>query len=335
MPDPNTIIKAFQGYAKTFVSTSEELTRLAENFSNTAKDLTKEKLENQDTLEGIAETLDAMEATLAQTLQAIQFTRKGLPEKEELTENTPQLRERSLTLNRITDIMDAEDKDEPFSDFLATIGNAVVKSQEALDERSRQYLQSIRDRPYIPPTLFRIPKISASLKVGLKSSKASELNVLIASRKDQMDELNEQNINFEIAAVPPTPELLKMLEDQAPRIEFLFNATARKTIFSELEEIGRQEDFPAKLKLQLDRMLEPANKTQVVIWPLGIEETFIILFAGENSDEDVAVWYYDRPDKGLISIIRADLKSKIDEDQNPLRKFVLKMGRSQAVLLGP
>lgn len=220
-----------------------------------------------------------------------------------------------------------------FADFLSDIGESVIKSQEQLDQRSIQYLQSIQDRPYIPPTLFRIPKITAELKVALEEKKGMGLNVLLFSRKREMSELNQQSINFEIAAVPPSPELLHILQDQVPRIDFLFDQMKRQAIFELVKELSTQQTN-VNLQTQLKVMLASENQHKVLIWPVKASNTFLLLFAGDTSGKDVGVWFLDEPQQELTPVLRLDLTPKPSENQAPLREFVFALGQAQAKLLG-
>lgn len=234
-------------------------------------------------------------------------------------------------------------EEEKFSNFLATIGDSVIESQEALDERSIKYLQKIRENPFLPPTLFRIPKISAALKVGLKKTTSEGLNVLIVSRKDEQEMVNEQSINFEIAAVPPPPELLQSLQDKTPKVEFLFSKKDREEIFNSISSMVKEDKnrateerlFKDAIEKQLELIVAVENQDRVLIWPVKKRKAHFILFAGKESEKDVCIWYLDRSqDKPILeSVIRLDLKPKSKENQEPLREFVFNLGKDQAALL--
>ena len=91
-----------------------------------------------------------------------------------------------------------------------------------------------------------------------------------------------------------------------------------------------------KLRPQLARVLQVENQLKVLIWPIEEEQNYLMLFAGESTDDDVGVWFLQKEGVekvSVIPIIRQDLKSKFGEDQSPLRKLVLSLGESQAKLL--
>lgn len=223
------------------------------------------------------------------------------------------------------------EKGTGFSDFLSKIGESVVQSQKKLDQKSIEYLSSIKDRPYLPPTLFRIPKIEAELKVALEEKDQTGLNVILFSRQSEMSQLNQQSLKLEIAAVPPSPDLLKGLEDHAPRVDFLFDHLERKEVFDLLKQLGAaMEKLP--LARQVERMHSEESQEQVLIWPILARSSYLLLFAGEISDNDVGIWFLDKSKALLEPVIRIDLKGKPSENQAHFREFVFALGLAQQKL---
>jgi hypothetical protein len=212
----------------------------------------------------------------------------------------------------------------PFSDFLSEIGHSVVKSQQELDQRSVEYLSSIKDRPYIPPTLFRIPKISAELKVALEDEKSTGLRVLLYSQQEKMSRLNQQSLKFEIAAVPPSADLLKALENSTPRIHFVFDRLEREKVFSALQGL---ED---KLKLPINPETEQDDRDRVLIWTLGQEaaKDYLILYAGVGENE-LGIWFLNAARNVSSAVLRFDLQPKSREDQSSLQNYVHELGQKQ------
>lgn len=302
-------------FAEIILDESKNLVDLARPFKNRLKNLSPE--ERKQSLEDLQGKLLHIGAAVNAALGSFE-TEEPLPEEQDRA-----VRTRGATSEEGT----------AFSDFLAEIGDSVVQSQEKLDQRSIDYLQSIRNRPYIPPTLFRIPKIAAELKIALEENKNKKLNVILYSQQTQMKQLQEQSLNFEIAAVPPSPELLQILQDQTPRIEFLFDNLKRLAVFKALDELGPNQSNP-KLKAQLKRIAAAENQNQVLIWPIESDQRFLILFAGEISGEDVGIWYLDTENQILSPVLRLDLKPKAAEDQEPLRRFIFTLGNAQARLFG-
>lgn len=305
-------------FASTILKESNNLVSMAKEYEKKLKNLTDEEM--QKSLEDIQGKLEHIGSAVNISLGV--FT-SG--------DEQPVARTRGLSPGSAP-----EPDVTTFSDFLADIGNSVVRSQEQLDQRSVEYLSSIQDRPYIPPTLFRIPKISASLKVGLEKKSSDKLNVLLYTRKSEQSELNQQSLDFEISAVPPSPELLRLLHDQTPKINFLFDRVQRASIFEMIKTLIASLPANDKLGPQLERIIQSENQPRVLIWPIEELQNYLILFAGKSTDEDVGVWFLQKEAAekvSVIPIIRQDLKSKFGEDQSPLRKLVLDLGESQAKLL--
>lgn len=225
-----------------------------------------------------------------------------------------------------------KEKGTAFSDFLSKIGESVVQSQRKLDQKSIEYLSSIRDRPYLPPTLFRIPKIEAELKVALEEKDQTGLNVILFSRQSEMSRLNQQSLRLEIAAVPPSPDLLKGIQDHTPRVDFLFDHLERKEVFDLLIKLGAAlEKLP--LTRQVERMHREENRERVLIWPIPAKSCYLLLFAGEFSQNDVGIWFLDKNKASLEPVVRIDLKEKPSENQAPFREFVFELGLAQQKLL--
>lgn len=225
-----------------------------------------------------------------------------------------------------------KEKGTAFSDFLSKIGESVVQSQKKLDQKSIEYLSSIRDRPYLPPTLFRIPKIEAELKVALEEKDQTGLNVILFSRQSEMSRLNQQSLRLEIAAVPPSPDLLKGIQDHTPRVDFLFDHLERKEVFDLLIKLGAAlEKLP--LTRQVERMHREENRERVLIWPIPTKSCYLLLFAGEFSQNDVGIWFLDKNKASLEPVVRIDLKEKPSENQAPFREFVFELGLAQQKLL--
>lgn len=225
-----------------------------------------------------------------------------------------------------------KEKGTAFSDFLSKIGESVVQSQRKLDQKSIEYLSSIRDRPYLPPTLFRIPKIEAELKVALEEKDQTGLNVILFSRQSEMSRLNQQSLRLEIAAVPPSPDLLKGIQDHTPRVDFLFDHLERKEVFDLLIKLGAAlEKLP--LTRQVERMHREENRERVLIWPIPTKSCYLLLFAGEFSQNDVGIWFLDKNKASLEPVVRIDLKEKPSENQAPFREFVFELGLAQQKLL--
>lgn len=92
-----------------------------------------------------------------------------------------------------------------FSQFLTGVAEAMIAAQERLDLQTEAYLSgSSSPRPL--PTLFRLPRLKATMKCAIERSEGKELNLLFYSSTAAANALQQQTIDFELTAVPPPPE---------------------------------------------------------------------------------------------------------------------------------
>ncbi len=236
------------------------------------------------------------------------------------------------------DVSSSETAGTGFAQFLSDVGESVVRSQEALDQQSLNYLRKIKDLPMIPRTMFRIPKISAEFKLGIETTGKEKINVLLYAKESEAKKINQQSINVEIAAVPVTPEFQSSLQDSIPSIQFVFNTAQRENLFKALTSAVTSAN--AKLKKQLNLLLLPENKNQVVFWATSEPAEFIVLFADGKSVDDqtnannkVGVWLLDEDKKTIEAVMRYDLKAKPLEQQGHLQKFVQRLAAKQMAIL--
>ncbi len=98
-----------------------------------------------------------------------------------------------------------DDRDEPveLDSFFSEIGGSLVNAARQLDEESlRRLAQRL---PGVPPVLYYIPRLEASVKTSFRKEKGNKLNVLLFSRGSEEESLWESTVTMEIAAVPPAP----------------------------------------------------------------------------------------------------------------------------------
>jgi hypothetical protein len=91
-----------------------------------------------------------------------------------------------------------------FTGALTGLGQALVGAQRALDVAAVDYSQSMR--PGMPPTQFRIPKMTAGFRFAVERLDQHGLNLLIYSNSTNSREQNQQSVDVEIVAVPPDPQ---------------------------------------------------------------------------------------------------------------------------------
>lgn len=95
--------------------------------------------------------------------------------------------------------------------FFNAVGTGVREAQESLDMQSIQYM---RNSPaFAPETMFRVPKVSANLKLGMTYSEDTGINFLVIKRGSETSRSMEQEISFDIVSAPPPPDTLEKYAD--------------------------------------------------------------------------------------------------------------------------
>ena len=91
--------------------------------------------------------------------------------------------------------------------FFSAVGSGVREAQTKLDLQSFEYM---RNRPaFAPETMFRMPKVSANLKLGMTYSKESGFNFLVIKKSSETSQTIEQEISFDIVSAPPPPNTME------------------------------------------------------------------------------------------------------------------------------
>jgi len=99
-------------------------------------------------------------------------------------------------------------------DFMRSVGVAVVDAQRQLDTASKQYVREIVAGDteslgaMVQPAVYRLPKVSAAVKFAFESIDSQRVGLIFYSDTETAKSSHQQSIEFEIVAVPPTPEAL-------------------------------------------------------------------------------------------------------------------------------
>ena len=91
--------------------------------------------------------------------------------------------------------------------FFNAVGSGARKAQEALDLESLEYMKNRQS--FAPETMYRIPKVSANLKVGMTVSEDKQINFLVIKSGSETSRTLEQEISFDIVSAPPPPDSLE------------------------------------------------------------------------------------------------------------------------------
>lgn len=137
---------------------------------------------------------------------------------------------------------EAEDRAESteLETFFTQVGRSLVSAQQQLDQRSQEYTAQLTAAGADPSmaTLYRIPKVSAELKFAIEKVSKKGINLLVHKAGSQSSVLNQQSVNFEIAAIPAPAGTLEAVRRQAPRLQLLLGSDLRQQV---LEDIAAAE----------------------------------------------------------------------------------------------
>lgn len=199
----------------------------------------------------------------------------------------------------------------PLSSFFATMGQSLVDAQKAMDERSRDYLLSIANKPYLLPSIFRIPKLSASVKFAVDAVNDKGVNLLFYKDETTTTTQNQQSVEFDIVSAPLSPGTIAGPFSISP----LLDPSARGAVFDRLQQV-----LPgtSPLRSDQDRVLLLANDSA---------STFYVIYAEKGN---LGLWHADIGNPAQITELRPFGAAG---DAEALRSIVAGQGDAQKALL--
>jgi len=224
-----------------------------------------------------------------------------------------------------------EGKPVEFSDFFSSVGRSLVEAQKALDGHSETYLERIRGRPHILPSVFRIPKLSAEIKFALKEVKAEKINLIFYSTKDEAEKQHQQSVQFDIVSVPP-PQPQEMI-NLTPQVTLILSSGMRNSVFEGINQFLGSTGDEAELK-SVPFLKDQDNMDQVLIVEAAPLKCFFLFYAEPEKDKDVGIWRLTLdPSPKLEEVIRFTRTIGKAGDERLLHDAVLEFGRLQADFL--
>ena len=199
------------------------------------------------------------------------------------------------------EMADAPQGEVDFADFLSDIGNSVVETQRKLDEQSRVYLEEIRPLNHITPAIYRIPKVSASIKFGMREIKQKGFNIIVAQQKQEDEKMLNQSLDFEIISrSAPTGLPAKVFPGRCHPLGSFFSKPVRDALFSDISAYEPKEE-QKKLKKEIELLLEDQDK--VLILQIGPRlktafDGYLLLYANDLADKNVGIWSLQRDPTG-------------------------------------
>ena len=156
------------------------------------------------------EVQDAFEKLSAYIVGVKATTQRQKNERVKAGRNLDLIREYLETAKPVEPDTD-ESQATSIEGFFNAVGTGVREAQESLDMQSIQYM---RNSPaFAPETMFRVPKVSANLKLGMTYSEETGINFLVIKRGSETSRSMEQEISFDIVSAPPPPDTLEKYAD--------------------------------------------------------------------------------------------------------------------------
>jgi len=211
-----------------------------------------------------------------------------------------------------------------FSDFLTSVGQAVVDTQKQLDEASRKYLASADRVPTASPTVFRMPKLSGRMQFEVQFDKSKTVNLIFHSETEKAKTLNQQSVEFDIVAVPAPPDVLIALQNTAPTVSLILDPTVRADLAAARAAAPANADnIPKDMDLQRAIIAQISG-------PNLAGSAYLVFCTGEG-DNDVGTWLLQ--DRTLQVIYRFGKKNS--DNEGVLKKFLAHVADVQQKFLNP
>ena len=239
----------------------------------------------------------------------------------------------------IQELKRISDDEVDFAGFLTNIGNSVVETQRKLDKQSMAYLEEIKPNKQITPAIYRIPKVSANIKFGMRSVNAKGFNILVSKRKEEDEQMLNQSLDFEIISVPPPPDYHQQLSNDIPSIGMVFSFDERNAVFQAISNY----DVDVSVQEGLNKAMLLADREKVLVLKVGPTIVkglvdYLLFAANDKADKNVAIWYLRMDPEGrkkttLESVLKLSADIRKGENKKILRDLILAQGKIQQDLL--
>jgi hypothetical protein len=190
-----------------------------------------------------------------------------------------------------------------------------MKAQQAMDDHTRDYLAGIAGKPYLLPSVFRIPKLSASVKFAFGTVQKEKVGLIFYTDETTTQTQNQQSIEFDIVSAPLSPGTIALPFAIAP----VFEPNLRGTIFDRLLPI-----LPAGSPLLNDR-------NRVILLANDSDQRYYIFYAASGAG-NLGVWHVDFNNPPRLVELR-HYGGANDPGVEALRVVISAQGDAQASLL--
>ena len=189
--------------------------------------------------------------------------------------------------------------------FFDAIGEGVRAAQVNLDLQSAAYMQN--KHPFAPETMFRLPRVSANLRLGMRFEKRKGFDFFVFENTEEKTQFSEQEISFEIAAVHPPPDALaataelplgrviaSSIEDRARAHERLKSERTRQVrIAKKAEQEGGADERARRFVAGANALSKQADFRRVLV--LHGNDKLVLVKVPEASERTP-----EKPDIGVI-----------------------------------
>lgn len=196
----------------------------------------------------------------------------------------------------VEDQADEEDVEHPsIEQFFESIAHGLGQAQRSLDVESERYLEAIANKPYLPPSVFRLPKLKASINFAMSNITSKGFDMLLFSRRQEHQERQEQSIEFEIVSAPPSVDALRSLADLAVQVRVVLLGTEADQVRAVLDAwAGQQHVGPSEhARALLDRMAN--ERSRVIVFRASHDEAaYLLVHYGlpvpDGADKHLRLW---------------------------------------------
>lgn len=209
--------------------------------------------------------------------------------------------EPETTVPTATALAKAEDREPPreisLESFFQNVSNSVIQAQRDLDRKSDEYNRFAGGHPLVTPTVFKMPKVKASIRFAFTETNEKGFNILLFRKGQSSGFESEQTIDFEITAAPPPPDGIKALQAMTPRIDVVLDLELRKQLIALLTNVPNPSGHPG-LKVNVVNRL--------VFLPSGVEGEYFGFAADKQTPQKFSVWKANVAEKTAEILVDRD-----------------------------
>jgi hypothetical protein len=171
--------------------------------------------------------------------------------------------------------------------FFQAIGDGLKAAQESLDAQSLHY---IHNRPaFAPETMFRVPKVSANLKLGMTKSSERGFDFIIIDKSEE-SQVVEQEISFDIVAAPPPPDALQAIQDLPLGQVIASNPVDRDLAESRLKNELRKQKKIVSDGTESNARIDLASRFAAVAGKMVVEDRFRHVLVHRNGQGLILIY---------------------------------------------